>query len=95
MGTQRKRIMKLKFWERHKTPRRPETAIAERSIPPAPFERLSRDESLVILLEASLWLREQFNATALMADGPSKRRRESELMARDRSLERDFQALRG
>lgn len=85
--------MKMNFWQRHKRQRGAIRALPGNRIAPKPFEPLSREQSLAVLLEASYWLRAQEAAVLLMPDGPAKRRREAELLARDRCVERDYQAL--
>jgi hypothetical protein len=79
-------IMNLKsFWERHK-PRRWAKA-------PRPFQPLTPQESVAILGDTIQWLIDESRATILMSEGPSKERRQAELLARDKSTARDFQRL--
>ena len=88
-------IMNLKsFWERHRARRW--TIIAAPSAKeraPKPFQPLTRDESIAILDDTVQWLIDEVRVTFLMADGPSKERRQAELRGRDRSIARDFHRL--
>jgi len=88
-------IMNLKsFWERHRAQRWVGTAaLPAKARTPKPFQPLTRNESIAILDDAIQWLMDEARATLLMSDGPSKKRREAELRARDKSMARDFQRL--
>jgi hypothetical protein len=88
-------IMNLKsFWERHRAQRWSTTAaLRAKATPPRRFQPLTRNESIAILDDAIQWLMDEARTTLSMSEGTSKRRREAELRAREKSIARDFQRL--
>jgi len=90
-------VMKLKsFWERHRARRWALTDAVPLPVQarmPKPFQPLTRDESIEVLDDAVQWVLDESQATIAMPDGPAKERRGAELVARDKSLVRDFLRL--
>src|SRR3974377_601367 len=92
-------VMKLEsFWERHRARRWALTDVVPlpvKTSTPQPFVPLTRDESIEVLDDSIQWVLDEARATMAMPDGPAKERRWAELVARDKSLVRDFLRLGG
>ena len=90
-------VMKLKsFWERHRARRWALTDVVPLPVKagtPQPFVPLTRDESIEVLDDAIQWVFDETRAVMAMPDSPAKERRWAELVARDKSLARDFLRL--